>query len=260
MEKVKRSTRVPVAPNQQTAANGEQWQYDSVSSKPLGRLLVDGHFSQEATTCSKKKSIKSKPILSCTKIAKIGMINSRTIRPLSKRMAIAHIFEKSGIEILVIQEDKIIHDECVGITSLTKDTYMITGSAWKNEAQATVGGVGFILPKKVYQSTMEITCISSGVLKVSFNGNPRFTMLSVYSPTKGADTEAVETLHDDIQCTVAQTPTHDILFVVGDFNAHLSKTDHKDIGWYYRQRMNRNGELLCDTMQEGNLEATNIHF
>ena len=97
---------------------------------------------------------------------------------------------------------------------------MITGSAWKNEAQATVGGVGFILTKKAYQSAMEITCISPSVLKVSFNGNPRLTMLSVYSPTEEADTKAAETFHDDVKHTVAQTPTHDILFVVGDFNAH----------------------------------------
>ena len=59
--------------------------------------------------------------------------------------------------------------------------------------------------------------------------------MSVYSPTEGADTEAVETFHDDVQCTVAQTSTHDILFVVGDFNVHMSKTDHKDIGWFYHQ-------------------------
>ena len=90
-------------------------------------------------------------------------------------------------------------------------------------------------------------------------------MLSVYSPTEGADTEAAETFHDDVWHAVAQTPTHDILFVVGDFNAHLSKTNHKDIGWYYHQRMNRNGlnrngQLLHDTMQDANLEATNIHF
>ena len=101
-------------------------------------------------------------------------------------MEIAHIFEKSGIEILSIQEHKIIHDESASIASLTKDTYMITGPAWKNEAQAAVGGVGFILTKKAYQSAMEITCISPRVLKVSFNGNPRLTMLSVYIPTEEA--------------------------------------------------------------------------
>ena len=137
---------------------------------------------------------------------------------------------------------------------------MITGSAWKNEAQAAVGGVGFILPKKAYQAATEIACISPRVLKVCFNDNPRVTMLSVYSPTEGADTKAAETFCNDVQCTVAKTPTHDILFVGGDFNAHLSKTDHKDIGWYYHQRTNRNGKLLHDMMQEANLEATNIHF
>ena len=81
---------------------------------------------------------------------------------------------------------------------VSQDTYMITGSAWKNEAQATVGGVGFIFTKKAYQSAMEITCTSPRVLMVSFNGNPRLTMLSVYSPTEGADTEAAETFHDDV--------------------------------------------------------------
>ena len=62
-------------------------------------------------------------------------------------MEIAHIFKKSGIWILAIYEHKIIHDESVSITSFAKDTYMITRSAWKNEAQAAVGGVGFILTK-----------------------------------------------------------------------------------------------------------------
>ena len=75
---------------------------------------------------------------------------------------------------------------------------MITGSAWKKEAQAAVGGVGFILTKKAYPSAMGIICISPRVLKFSFNGNPRLTMFSVYSPTEGADIKAAETFHDDI--------------------------------------------------------------
>ena len=51
-----------------------------------------------------------------------------------------------------------------------------------------------------------------------------------------------------------------MLLVIGDLNARLGKTNREDTGWYFHDKTNRNGELLRDTLMEGNLEASNHRF
>ena len=55
---------------------------------------------------------------------------------------------------------------------------------------------------------------------------------------------------------IHEVPKHNLLLVLGDFNAHLGK----EVGKYtYHDRTNRNGKLLIDLAQETGLVITNIH-
>ena len=106
----------------------------------------------------------------------------------------------------------------------------------------------------------EITPISPRVLRMTLNGNPRLTVISIYSPTEGDSDENAEEFHEDVRMAVNTTPAHNILLVLGDFNAHLSKERSEDPCWYFHENTNRNGRLLRDTLLEANLEATNLRF
>ena len=63
---------------------------------------------------------------------------------------------------------------------------------------------------------------------VSLNGNPRITILSVYSPTEAATNEVVEEFHHDLRGAINDVPAHHLLMVLGDLNAHLAKVDSDD--------------------------------
>ena len=56
---------------------------------------------------------------------------------------------------------------------------------------------------------------------------------------------------------MCSTPAHDLLLVLGDFNAKLGP---EIPGFTYNGRTNRNGSLLLETIDECSLEATNLRF
>ena len=87
-----------------------------------------------------------------------------------------------------MQEHRIFfNDEPIQITALTPKTYMLTLSAWRNTANTAVGGVGIVVNKNAYQTITEIKSISPRILSVTFNGNPKCTLISTYSPTEASD-------------------------------------------------------------------------
>ncbi|XP_063686094.1 uncharacterized protein LOC134819873 [Bolinopsis microptera] len=247
------STRVS-AP---TFVSGREGGNDFTNLNPNGRL-VNNEPNQPETPNINENNKKS--LFSCTDITWVGTLNTRTIRTAQRKLEMVHLFEKSGAEIVGIQEHRIVHEEPVKVERVGKSSYLITSSATRNRAQAAVGGVGFILTSKAFDATTEITPVTERILKISLNGNPKPTFVCVYGPTDADSVEAAEKFHTDLRCAVSQIPAHNFLEVIGDFNAHLSKRDENDFGWYFHERTNRNGELLRDTALECNLEITNTRF
>ncbi len=73
-----------------------------------------------------------------------------------------------------IQEHRIIHNENpIQITTLTTKTYLKTSSAWRNNANAAVGGVGIVRVKNAYNAITEIKAVCPRILSLTFNGNPK---------------------------------------------------------------------------------------
>lgn len=252
--KVYYSTRVQ-APN---FVSGEACVNDSASVKPSGPLVDDER--DKPKTHITKKTPKKSHILSCKRTCKIGTLNVRTIKALYKRLELANLFKGSGIEILGIQEHRIIHEDPILTTKLGKDSYMLTTSAWRNRTGAATGGVGLLFTNKAYKSISDIKPITPRILLVSLDGNPRLSIIVTYSPTEGDSAEAAEDFHGSLRMTISQLPAHNMLLVIGDFNAHMSRGHDNDPLWYFHQRTNRNGQLLRDTLEEAQLEATNHRF
>ncbi|XP_063680045.1 uncharacterized protein LOC134815440 [Bolinopsis microptera] len=170
------------------------------------------------------------------------------------------LFLRSQISVLAIQEHRVVHDEEVKIERHKKGVHLITTSAWRNRAQASTGGVGFLLTKQAFNAVSLIKTYSKRCMLVSLDGNPRLTIISVYIPTESATVEEAEAFHDCLRAAVREVPSHHQILVIGDLNAHLSKLNGEDTGWYWHQVTNRNGHLLRDTLLEGELEATNHRF
>ena len=107
------STRVS-APN----FNGdcEPTVYDVATLKLPGRgVETDSRRTLRQPIIYKDKIPKKSSIMSCKSHTLIGTLNVRTIREQYKRLELANTFLSSKIEILGIQEHRIVHQEKIKI-------------------------------------------------------------------------------------------------------------------------------------------------
>ena len=253
------STRVQ-APNS-NISDADVRYYDSTALKPSGGAADDtpGPLQQpDDKTTKQQKNLKG--LLSCTRDSYLGTHNVRTIREHHKRLELAAVFLQSNLMALGVQEHRIVHDEEIRMERFSKGVHLITSSAWRNSRGASMGGVGIMVTKKAYQAISLIKSYGNRILLVSFNGNPRLTVIVVYSPTEAAKDDEAEDFHNNLRSVVRDVPAHHLLLTLGDLNAHLGKSSTEDPGWYYHSSTNRNGRLLRDTLQECCLEATNHRF
>ncbi|KAL5258249.1 hypothetical protein ACHWQZ_G013025 [Mnemiopsis leidyi] len=171
----------------------------------------------------------------------------------------SHFLKKRGRG-LGYSEHRIVHEEPIRIEKLKGGVSLITVSAWRNGAGAATGGVGFMLSSKAHGGISLIKPYGSRVPNISFNGNPRLTAITAYSPTEAASAEEAEDFHNTLRQAIADVPAHHLLLVLGDMNARLGQESAGDRRWYFHPCTNRIGELLRDTAQECCMDITNTRF
>ena len=84
----------------------------------------------------------------------------------------------------------------------------------------------------------------------------KMTLLTCYAPTEGADEEENDVFYDQLQSAIDDTPSHDVLLVIGDLNARTGSvnTDRERVlGKEGFGTINNNGERLLQICQENNL-------
>ena len=82
----------------------------------------------------------------------------------------------------------------------------------------------------------------------TFNGNPKTTIISCYSPTNYSDkTEAVD-FYSMLQDAIRQLSKHNVIIIAGDMNAQVGSADI--VGFSFHDKTNRNGHLLLDLKKE----------
>ena len=67
----------------------------------------------------------------------------------------------------------------------------------------------------------------------------------------------MDTFYADLRSVLSNVPAHNILAVLGNFNAKIGPDVQK---FSYNESTNRNGELLTDLMDEFNLFCSNCSF
>ena len=228
--------------------------YDDVSLNPQGRETSDSSNRRDK-------------LLSCRQYMNIATMNVRTIKSDSKKQELAYNCDRYKIEILGIVDHKLVHGENEAqINYQPCENYtLVTSSAWRNANNAASGGVGLLLSKKAENALREIKPVSERILIAHFNGQSRkqkgkkgFPAISVivhYSPVEG--NEGAEEHYEKLLAAIKDTPKHNVLLVIGDFNAHLGQ----DVAQYsYHKHTNSNGQLMSDLVDEANLLVANAHF
>ena len=61
----------------------------------------------------------------------------------------------------------------------------------------------------------------------TFNGNPRATIISCYSPSNVSEETKLVTFYDELSSLVRSIPKHNVLVIGGDMNAQIGKNRNK---------------------------------
>ena len=197
--------------------------YDATNSNPYGKFVVDDTGTHSRINVSSR--------------ARIGTWNVQTLYQTRKLANVIKEMNRCGISVLGIAE---IHWTGKGHFTTANDELVIFSGRQVHRA-----GVGVILSKSISQNIVAYRAISYRLLYVrirvaSFN----VSYVEVYAPTTDATDEEVERFYDQIRTALEISPSQDIVFVAGDFNAKMG-TDCLNLdvcGRYGLGTLNERGE------------------
>ena len=92
----------------------------------------------------------------------------------------------------------------------------------------------------------------------TFNGNPRATIISCYSPTNVSEGTELVAFYYELSSLVRSIPKHHLLVIGGDMNAQIGKNGKNK--YSLQNTSNRNGQHLTDFMIENRLTCINTNF
>ena len=82
----------------------------------------------------------------------------------------------------------------------------------------------------------------------NFNGNPKVTVVSCYSPTNCSEEEEAQEFYAQLTELIKQVPKNNVLLIGGAMNAKIGTEDCKGDGLHINT--NRNGEFLLNPITE----------
>ena len=162
-------------------------------------------------------------LINCKKAVKISTMNFRTIRERRCREELISNHIEYDIEVLGIQEHRIVHNEPVRYENILGMT-LITTSATRNSAGAATGGVGIFLNTKAKTSLAGVHEHTDRLLIANFQWNPATTVILNYYQTNVAEENIFEKHYDNLRRAVDYISAHNVLAVV-DFNARVGPED-----------------------------------
>ena len=95
-------------------------------------------------------------------------------------------------------------------------------------------------------------------MTATFNGNPRITIISCYSPTNVSEETELDAFYDELSSLVRSIPKHSVLVIGGDMNAQIGKNGNNR--YSFHNKSNRNGQHLTEFMMENRLICLNTNY
>ena len=189
---------------------------------------------------------------------RISTFNVQTLRKEEKIPELIASSENTCQDIVCIQEHRYIHEDSPTKEHAFGTWKLITCSAWKNDVNAAVGGIGMLLSNRAYKALASVEMITNRIMIATFYGNPKTTLICCYSPTNVSDESDVEDFYASLESLTRRIPKHNMLIIGGDFNAHLGRNDGFTSS--YHSETNRNGSKMKDYLQANELICLNTSF
>ena len=202
--------------------------------------------------------LKQSILLKCKQTLQIVTFNVRTLNRIGQLPELIASAEEHKIDIICIQEHRYMHTEDIKYHETGKGWSLVTVSAWKNSVNAAVGGVGLLIGPRALKTLNSVKKIQPRMMAATFNGNPRATIISCYSPTNVSEETELVTFYDELSSLVRSIPKHNMLVIGGDMNAQIGKNGNNKYSLH--NTSNRNGQHLTDFMIENRLACLNTNY
>ena len=202
--------------------------------------------------------LKQSKLLKCKQTLQIATFNVRTLNRIGQLPELIASAEEHKIDIICIQEHRYTHTEDIKYHETGNGWSLATVSAWKNSVNAAVGGVGLLIGPRALKTLNSIEKIQPRMMVATFNGNPRVTIVSCYSPTNVSEENEIVTFYDELSSLVRSIPKHNMLVIGGDMNAQIGKNENNKYSLH--NTSNRNGQHLTDFMIENRLACLNTNY
>ena len=202
--------------------------------------------------------VKQTKLLKCKQTLQIATFNVRTLNRIGQLPELIASAEEYEIDIICIQEHKYTHTEDIKYHETGNGWSVATVSAWKNSVNAAVGGVGLLIGPRALKTLNSVEKIQPRMMAATFNGNPRATIISCYSPTNVSEETELVTFYDELSSLVRSIPKHNMLVIGWDMNAQIGKNGNNKYSLH--NTSNRNGQHLTDFMIENRLACLNTNY
>ena len=123
-------------------------------------------------------------------------------------------------------------------------------------------GVAIIVNKRVQNGVLGCNLKNDRMFSFRFQGKTvNIMVIQAYALTSNAEEAEVEWFHEDLQDLLELTPTKDVLFIIGDWNAKLGSEETPGVtGKFGLGMQNEAGQSLIEFCQENTLVITKHHF
>uniref|UniRef100_A0A8D8SMX4 Craniofacial development protein 2 n=1 Tax=Cacopsylla melanoneura TaxID=428564 RepID=A0A8D8SMX4_9HEMI len=123
-------------------------------------------------------------------------------------------------------------------------------------------GVGFIIEKEMAKCVKNFIPLTERIALLQLNSKPvNINLIQIYAPTTDHGDEEVEQLYSQVSKIIQTLPKHEIMMIMGDFNAKLGKGRMGEhIGDWGLGERNDRGDMLSTFAAEHNLIVSNTFF
>ena len=204
-----------------------------------GICLMGGRALPDERGANPTKPSSSR-IVRCKRRTIISTLNTRTLGPAGCLEELLECARSQNIDIQTVQEHRCYHPDVELKYHQVGSYQLVTSSATKNTINSTVGGVGILLSQKASDNLLNVESISSRIMVLVLEGNPRTTVICVYSPHNSSLESEIEEFYTTLRSTVEQVPLHNFLIISGDLNTKLGPENAR---FTYNQETNRNGNV-----------------
>ena len=123
-------------------------------------------------------------------------------------------------------------------------------------------GIALRVHKRVWNVVLRYNLKNDRMISVHFQGKPfNIIVIHVYAPTSNAEEVEAEWFYEDLQDLLALTPSKDVLFIIGDWNAKVGSQEIPEVtGKFGLGVQNEAGQRLAKFCQEPAVIIANTLF